>query len=727
MVDGNAVTRYPDPLFTLLQASSWDRAELNKQDKASWFANKDYGYYLRLDTNGGRKEYVIMEAKGPGAITRWWIPQEQSLDQRIVRVYLDDNPQPVIEENYQNFINGSSFVKWPFAFTSSDEKDTKYQYGLPVGLRQMGAGFYLPIPFSKACKVTLDADPFYYAIDYRMYREGTKVQSFTKEMDKSMDLVDSAGQTLLAKNNLSAFSSQKTAVLSKNQQVEMDMPSGEHSINNMYLKINSKANKQMNQAAILQIIFDGKQTVWSPVSSFFGGGVYANPVKNRNTEVTEDGWMISNWVMPYKKDAKMILKNFGEEPITVTWKVSVKDYSWDNNSMYFHADWHEEAPLNTPPAKDWNYIEIKGKGLYVGDVLTVHSLPKSWWGEGDEKIYIDNDTFPNHLGTGLEDYYGYAWGVANFFNSPFISMPLRDARGKDDWRGYNTMERMRLLDDIPFNNSLRVDMEAMNTQPGVSFSVACFWYGMPGDETNIKPDEKTIVRKLQDFEPAKILKAPGEVFPDPASNHSLLEHPSKKVSYVGDQLDLLNWRDKNVVKTCDADGDNVLGTAGYTFFGGQIVDMKGIRKDSVSALPNFITSFTSLPVHAGFGNACLFFPEKRSEIHFTGLLEARGDLAKKGLVSFAIGKNPPSTFRLGIMLDNAGSFEKVGKSLWVTNSTGGDSGKVLLAKSNRIPDWYFFDLSQVKTGDRITIHGLTEKDNDIFSIGAITFDVNNNK
>jgi hypothetical protein len=45
--------------------------------------------------------------------------------------------------------------------------------------------------------------------------------------------------------------------------------------------------------------------------------------------------------------------------------------------MYFHASWHEESPLNTPPAKDWNYIEIEGKGRYVGDVLTVHSIPKS--------------------------------------------------------------------------------------------------------------------------------------------------------------------------------------------------------------------------------------------------------------------------------------------------------------------------------------------------------------
>src|SRR5439155_25088668 len=137
--------------------SSWDRAEKNKQDTNSWFANKDYDNYIRTETKEDRKEYVIMEAKGPGAITRWWFPQEKLLSHRIVRIYIDDNTRPIIEENYENFLNGSSFVKWPFAFISSDEKDAKYQYSLPVGFpKQEGGDFYLPIPFSRACKVNLD-------------------------------------------------------------------------------------------------------------------------------------------------------------------------------------------------------------------------------------------------------------------------------------------------------------------------------------------------------------------------------------------------------------------------------------------------------------------------------------------------------------------------------------------------------------------------------------------
>jgi hypothetical protein len=352
-------------------------------------------------------------------------------------------------------------------------------------------------------------------------------------------------------------------------------------------------------------------------------------------------------------------------------------------------------------------------------------VPKNWWGEGDEKIYIDGESFPSQLGTGLEDYYGFAWGLANYFNSPFISIPSRDARSKEDWSGYNTVARMRLLDDIIFSRSLKVDMEAMNPEPGVSFAVSCFWYAMLPSRSNIKPDETTIQRKLMDFKPAPRNKTPGEVFPDPAGNVYLLTHQNGDIRFRGEQLDLLSWRDKNVPKPLDADGDNVLGSAGYILFGEKILNMQGFQKVSVLSLPSFINSITTLPVKAGFRNAALFFPEHKSDYHITGVIETTGDSAKRGLVSFVIGEKTPPSFCLGIMLDNSESFSKVGKFLWVTQSGKQTSDKVYLAASNRIPDWYFFDLNNIKKGDTITICGMTERSTDIFSIGGLTFDLKN--
>lgn len=724
MVNRDILAQYPDPPYQLFQTSSWDRAELNRQDQKSWFGNKDYDNYIRRETNGKRTEYVIMDAEGPGAITRWWIPQEELLGHRIVRIYLDHNPNPVIEENYEKLISGDSFVKWPFAFIASDEKDAKFQYGLPVGFpKQVANDFYLPVPFSKACKVTLDDSVFYYAIDYRLYKSGTDVTSFTKEdYNKNRNLVNSTANKMLEPNNPAGIPSQKSGSISKNKSVQLDLPSGTHAINQIILKINSKENKQMNRAAVIQVIVDDIQTVWCPVSEFFGGGVYARPVKNRETEVQKNGWMISNWEMPYKKSAKIILTNFGDEPIITELKASVKNYQWDNNSLYFHADWHEEAPLNTPPFKDWNYIEIKGKGKYAGDVLTVYSSPKGWWGEGDEKIYINGESFPSHLGTGTEDYYGFAWGMANFFSSPFISIPERDARGKDNWSGYTTIERMRILDDIPFDTSLKVDIEAWHTQPGVSYSVACFWYGADSAKSNTKPDQTTIVRKLPDFEKGIPTKLPGEVYPDPPGNKLLILNAKGNLKYAGAELDLLSWRDKTVIKKLDDDKDNILGTAGYCIFGDKIIQTYKSLTDSSVTLPPFIIEMKPQHINDQSASAYLSFPGDRLVLHKTGLIEIPGNVAEKEVVSFKLGKDVPSSFRLGIMLDNADTFTKVGKHLWLTDSGNDDSGKVTLAKSNRVPDWYFFDIENLKEGDVITIHGDTEKSDDIFTIGALTFD-----
>jgi len=731
MLNRDALAKYPDPAYHLFQTSSWDRSELNRQDPKSWFGNKDYDNYVRKEKNGNRTEYVIMDAEGPGAITRWWIPQSHLLGNRTVRVYLDHQPNPVIEENYENLISGSSFVKWPFAFISSDEKDSKYQYSMPVGFpKQVGNDFYLPVPFSKSCKVTLDDSTFYYAIDYRIYEPGTKIVSFTKEdYFKNRNLVNSTGQKLLEEYNPITIPFEKSENISKSESTVVDLPSGNNAIEQIRLKINSKDNKQMNRAVILKIEVDGIQTVWSPVSEFFGGGVYARPVKNRNVEVKDDGWMICNFEMPYKNAARIILQNYGDQPVKSELIATVKYYKWDDHSMYFHADWHEEAPLKDPPFKDWNYIEIEGKGKYAGDVLTVYSVPKAWWGEGDEKIYINGESFPSQLGTGTEDYYGYAWGTANFYSSPFISMPARDARGKDNWSGYTTVERMRLMDEIPFEKSLKVDIEACISQPGVSYSVTCFWYGAEQAKSNVKPDTIAIIRKLPDYDRVNFPELPGKVYPDPSGNKSLIGKGEGGITYAGDQLDLLPWRDKSIVKKLDGDGDNILGTAGYCFFGDKIITMYAELKDSAVTLPRFITNLKPQQINDKSPCAYLSFPDplgfqNLKGLYKTGLIEIPGSIAEKGVVSFTLGKNVPSTFRLGVMLDNADTFTKVGKQIWVTDNKHGNSSKIVLAQSNRVPDWYFFDIKNMKEGDVITIHGTTEKSEDIFTIGGLTFDIN---
>lgn len=67
MVDRAAQARWPNPPYTCREFTSYDRRSVSP-DKPGWFANEDQGNYLRVEENHGRKEWVMMDADGPGAI-----------------------------------------------------------------------------------------------------------------------------------------------------------------------------------------------------------------------------------------------------------------------------------------------------------------------------------------------------------------------------------------------------------------------------------------------------------------------------------------------------------------------------------------------------------------------------------------------------------------------------------------------------------------------------------
>ena len=177
-------------------------------------------------------------------------------------------------------------------------------------------------------------------------------------------------------------------------------------------------------------------------------------------------------------------------------KIVLDDWMWDERSMHFGASWHQLTGVFTrkgmtgeePSPFDVNYVELSGKGVYLGDVLTLFNTSYIWWGEGDEKIYVDGETFPSHFGTGTEDYYGYAWGGRSrrFSGHPFIAQPDESGNASP---GYVVNLRYRCLDAIPFDEHLKVDMELWHWHSTwMNYAPACFYYLRPGGSTNIRPD-----------------------------------------------------------------------------------------------------------------------------------------------------------------------------------------------------------------------------------------------
>lgn len=496
MGDLSSQTYWPKQEYKSLQYSSYNRASV-APDQPGWFADSDGVAWIREETNGTKKEYVIMEHDGPGCITRMWTPFfYYNFNNRTgpnVKIYIDGEKIPVIDENFIALLTGKGTIRPPFA-----------TYTARAGV------CFLPIPFSKSCKVTLDDKAFYNIINFRGYQKGTRVQSFSKERytKASLPLKTTAEMVSDPAPSTALWEKLTENTIKPNDSLIINLPDGNKAIQRLTVRINSGNRLQSLRSTILKMTFDGKQTVWSPVGDFFCSPDTLNPFKTRNLSVTNDGKMSCSWMMPYAKNGQLTLINLQNNPVPVSVDLKVDHYNWNERSMYFHANWANIGPLPGNRFFDLNVIDITGKGVLAGDALTVLSPGTGWWGEGDEKIYIDaadiNRNFPSHFGTGTEDYYGWAGGVVptgkDVFSMPFGSNVRIGNQANP--RGYNICIRNRMLDDIPFNNRLVFDMEA---SPGtdirnhwnlLSYSMVTYWYGTADAKSNRPPQPDRAKQQL---------------------------------------------------------------------------------------------------------------------------------------------------------------------------------------------------------------------------------------
>ena len=137
------------------------------------------------------------------------------------------------------------------------------------------------------------------------------------------------------------------------------------------MKLGSYEDPNITRQVVLKMEFDGKETVWCPIGDFFGSGIGLNPLQGWYNTVAEDGTMSCRWVMPYQKGGKVSLVNFSSKPVDAELIVKTGDWKRDYRSMYFHAGWRGQYPVKTRPRSDWNYVTLKGRGVYVGDTLTI--------------------------------------------------------------------------------------------------------------------------------------------------------------------------------------------------------------------------------------------------------------------------------------------------------------------------------------------------------------------
>jgi hypothetical protein len=221
----------------------------------------------------------------------------------------------------------------------------------------------------------------------------------------------------------------------------------------------AKQGSANHQEMLLRMYWDGnpRPAVEAPVGDFFAScfgerrEVVSLPV------VVDDGDAYNCfWRMPFRKSARIEIVNESEKPISllyynIDW---IKKAKLPKATPYFYAQYRQEYPVEH--GKDYVLLDTKGKGHYVGTVLAVRTRSPSWFGEGDEKIYIDGEAKASVWGTGTEDYFLCAWGLKQT-STPYFGVPYFDQWGIVG--SHTSAYRWHLNDPIVFNKGIKVSFE----------------------------------------------------------------------------------------------------------------------------------------------------------------------------------------------------------------------------------------------------------------------------
>ncbi len=476
MTDLQSLAELPSPWFIQGQASSYDRKSHLGGD--NWFANSDVGQYVRTEDNDGRKEHVLADLTGPGSVNRFWSANPDRTN--TVRFYFDGEKSARLQVPLNELLTGQHPLFGPvFSYISGT-----------------GGNLYFPLPFSKSLKITIEDAPgklrLYYEIGFRTWEAGTNVETF--DPGRAAEWRQAAIRASLALSHPAFAAPPPDAVwqtealtIPAGKSAALPALQGEKAVFLFSARVAGTAEStqwtdpnRMHVALrklVLTVTFDGQPGIRTPLGDFFGSGPGLNPYENLFFTVSADGWMTCRLIMPFEKSMVTEIFNAGGIPYTVEMVVGSGPYRFTRNSCHLRAQWGTLTRESWPPF-DINFLTATGRGKVVGTVYEVTNPSYIWWGEGDQKIFTDGETFPGIFGTGTEDDYGYAYGDNRLFTRPYHAQTRVDGPASG---GHISLNRWYVADAMPFAKSMRFDQEIWHWMPctGV-WSHVIYWYAAPG-------------------------------------------------------------------------------------------------------------------------------------------------------------------------------------------------------------------------------------------------------
>ncbi len=495
----------PSPFYKVVQFSSYDHSSA-LPGGPGWFANADgfgkepvpnfEGVVRAPESEDQPGEYLICDVEGPGAIVRLWTARIKG----TVRIYLDGSETPVFDGPAEQF-----FMRPYDAYAEAAGFDKALLEGT---LYQRNAA-YCPISFAKHCRVVWLGkipDIHFYQLEVRKYDADAQVRTFAPEdLRTYADALQTACARLKNPDVVPEGTPESfTLTLAAGERKEGWKVEKVGAIAWLKLRVEAADRDLALRQTVFHGIFDAYPwgQIQSPVGDFFGAAPGVNPYTSLPFSAFPDGSMVCRFYMPFQSNAVLAFENLGGQEVKVFGEVLRVDHVWDEaRSMHFRARWRIDHGLTGDGAAplDLPFLLAQGSGVYAGTVsyvLNPNNVPSSggnWWGEGDEKIFTDDDVRPSLFGTGSEDYYNYAWSSEDIFLYPYCGQPVNTGPAN---RGFVTNYRWHILDPLPFHERIAFYMELFTHERNENMAYARigYHYARPGLMDDHRPITREAVR-----------------------------------------------------------------------------------------------------------------------------------------------------------------------------------------------------------------------------------------
>ncbi len=465
--------------YRSLLASSYDRRG----------GNFDYGNYERTEGTEG----VVLDTPGPGMIVRIWTAKPQG----TIRVYLDRESRPALEERFEAFFAKLSDADDHAGTVSDAKNDSPHPYVA-----------YCAIPFEKHCKITLSpAVPIYYQFNYLRFDEPVRLPRFSAkelsavqrqvaEAKKGLTWDDTAGppscrhvtgRVSLAPMEKALVFDEIGPLVIRRMSFSVPWPKDAHAAQfaKRNLLLRGRWDHDLRIAGLPNRQLASLQ---SPLAYFFLDFSGFDEYRSALIAKSPRGYSC-RFPMPARLEAALELVNLSPFPIgEIAYDIAYEPLkAWDAALLHFKAAYHGEESTfgrnltggpkdvvylaNEDRADDFKLLQTWGEGHFVGACFFIDfaETPVPYGIiQADEAVFVDDKPQNTLWGTGLEDYLDDAWGIRRRAG---LLAGGRSAR--NTLFGY----RFHLPDAIPYKRGVRFMLEhGSGNSASVNLQSVAYYY-----------------------------------------------------------------------------------------------------------------------------------------------------------------------------------------------------------------------------------------------------------